>query len=821
VAGEGSDRPQGPIAPPTETLGEPAAKETVAAPARATEPTAVPPAERYRVIRMLGEGGGGIVRAVEDVVVHRRVALKTLRHPEDPAVRAAFLEEARLTAGLEHPNVVPVYDVGTTADGEPYYTMRVVEQRTLGEVLRTPGMREEWPRARILGAIAQVARALSYAHARGIVHRDVKPANVLLGHYGEVYLADWGLARAPREEPPERREGDAAATSSLGTPGYMPPEQIEGVVGPPADVFALGAVLYEVLTGQQAFTGENTLARLLATCDTEPRRPLVVATDCPLALSDLCMRMLAKARALRPSAEQVAVELEAFVEGVREREKRREEATRLCTLADEASRRYAALQDDRRECERRARLSLQGVRGWEPVERKQAGWTLEERADEAERASASALAEATGLYGNAIGYDPECAAAHRGLADLYWSQARQAEAERRFARQLYYERLVTDHDDGRYAAAMSAGARLSLATRPVAAQGVLYRYAQRNRVLVATAERSLGHTPVLDVELEPGSYLVVLRADGYPDVRYPVLLSRGDHHRADVTLYTQAEIGDGFVYVPGGPAMLGGDEDAVEPLPRQEVDVPDFAIGRFPVTMREYLAYLDALEGVDPAQALRRAPRDDSNAPGLRAVRGAEGRWEPDPIVIEGAARKMFPAGQGHEWNVPVRVVDWFDATAYCRWRSEREGVAVRLPDEAEWEKAARGVDGRFFPWGDRFDPTFCKMLESRPHPTQPEPVGTFVTDESPYGVRDMAGGVREWMGDTFAERSREELAAEPEPARGTPRGDSSFRRVRSGAWNTEGKWTRAASRGVGLFALTRGLGLGFRCAKTLTREKG
>jgi serine/threonine-protein kinase len=168
---------------------------------------------------------------------------------------------------------------------------------------------------------------------------------------------------------------------------------------------------------------------------------------------------------------------------------------------------------------------------------------------------------------------------------------------------------------------------------------------------------------------------------------------------------------------------------------------------------------------------------------------------------------------------VPVLLVDWFDAVAYCAWRSAHEGATVRLPAEAEWEKAARGADGRFFPWGDRTDPTFCHGRESRAFPPQPEPVGAFPTDESPYGARDMAGGVREWVGDVFGVRSYEELAAEEEPTPETPRGESTFRRVRSGAWNAEAKWARSASRGAGHFSLTRGMGLGFRVAKALRRR--
>ncbi len=129
--------------------------------------------------------------------------------------------------------------------------------------------------------------------------------------------------------------------------------------------------------------------------------------------------------------------------------------------------------------------------------------------------------------------------------------------------------------------------------------------------------------------------------------------------------------------------------------------------------------------------------------------------------MVEGDAQKRFPAEEGHLWNLPVILIDWFDAVAYCRFRSERDGIEIRLPTELEWEKAARGTDGRFYPWGDHFDPTFCLMRSSRPFLAQPEPVGTFPIDTSPYGVRDMAGGVREWVADVNGEGSWAETSGE------------------------------------------------------------
>jgi serine/threonine-protein kinase len=796
--------------------------------------TSQPPGPRYKIGELLGAGGVGLVTSALDRTIGRTVAVKTLKQgrESEQSVARRFIDEAHVTAQLEHPNIVPVYDMGWLPDGQPYYTMRIVKRQSLRDVLTHAELKAQWPLVRLLGAFLQVTRALAYAHARGILHHDVKPENVLLGDFGEVYLADWGLAKPMRDvglDIPSRREGSAAASATngtassatSGTPGYIAPEMLrhEGGVDERSDLFALGVVLYELLTGTHPFDlGAGPGAMLLATVDRTPRRPREVVPSCPLLLEDLCLKMLAKDRAERPrSADHVAEEVEAFLEGAKERERRRSEALNLCARAKEPVLRFQHLETERQRLGELAKKTLKQVKGWESVERKRAGWTLEDRAAEAERESGRALAEAIELYTKALGYDAECLDAHRGLADLYWSRARAAEAERRPAVQIYFEALVTDHDQGRYAALLRADARLSLTTHPVGANVVVYRYTERDRVLVPADERYLGRTPIEEVRLDPGSYLVVIKAAGMRDVRCPVLLGRGAHHQAEVNLYTNEEIGDSFVYVPGGTAIVGGDPDAYEPLPRQEVAVGDFAIARFPVTFREYCAFLDALERQDPRLAEKRAPHDLRGSEGLVVRRSATGRWEPfAERLIEGEARKLYPVEHGQDWNVPVLLVDWFDAVAYCRWRGEREGAAVRLPSEAEWEKSARGADGRSYPWGDRFDPTFCHMRESRAFAQQPEPVGTFATDESPYGARDTAGGVREWMGDSYGERTYAELAAEPEPAPDTARGESTLRRVRSGAWNTDAKWARAASRGAGHFALTRGMGLGFRIVKTL-----
>jgi formylglycine-generating enzyme required for sulfatase activity len=804
--------------------------ETLAAPPDADIIHSPPPAhasvERYRRLSALGAGGMGLVVAALDSETRRVVALKNLHAGSgDPALGARFLEEARITAQLEHPNIIPVYDLGIDLEGQPFFTMRVVKQRSLRDVLKDPELRAQWSTTRLLGALVQVSRALAYAHARGVIHRDVKPANVLLGDFGEVYLADWGVARVtPGSELYEPGRDDGQTIPALGgTPGYIAPEVLSAEwdgKDPRVDLFSLGAMLYEILTHTRPFEGSSVDGLLQANREEEPKRPRLVAPECPLLLDDLCVSLLAKTPESRPSsATEVAERIEAFLEGAKELERRREEARGLSARAREAVTSYEDLERDRSRLEREARERLARVKPWEGIEAKRPGWLLEDRAGAAERASALALARAIELYTAALGYDAACTAAHDGLAGLYWARARAAEERKSAATEGYYDALVREHDDGRYAAILKRKARLSLASSPPGAAVVARRYVERDRLRIAEDPVVLGVTPLREIELEPGSYLLTLSADGYREVRCPVRLLRGVHTEQAVSLYTEEEIGADFLYVPGGPAWLGGDAEAHDSIPGAEYVVPDFAIARFPVTFREYCAFLDDLERSDPALALKRAPHDLRGSEGLVVVRGSDGRWEPGPFIIEGQARKLFPAEAGHTWRVPASLIDWYDAVAFCRWRRHHMGTEVRLPNELEWEKAARGTDRRCFPWGEHFDASFCKMRGSRPFTSQPEPIGTFCTDESPYGVRDMAGGVREWVGDRFGVASAATLAAEVEPGDDTARGDSSMRCVRSGSWNAESSWCRSASRGDS-YDLQRGTGLGFRLAKSLGASK-
>jgi serine/threonine-protein kinase len=293
--------------------------------------------ERYTLTRLHAQGGIGQVWLARDCDLGREVALKELRTDQagHPALRARFVEEAQITGQLQHPGIVPVYELAQPADGqEPFYTMRFVRGRTLTEASRAYHKKRRAGTARpldlreLLGAFVGVCNALAYAHSRGVIHRDLKGHNVLLGDFGEVMVVDWGLAKVTGQ--PEDQASllpvslgqdsshvETVQGQALGTPGYMSPEQAEGRldrIDARSDVYGLGAVLYEILTAEPPFTGPNNQAVLDRVVREVPVRPRQRVPATPPALEAICLKALAKRpRDRYASVQDLARDVERFL----------------------------------------------------------------------------------------------------------------------------------------------------------------------------------------------------------------------------------------------------------------------------------------------------------------------------------------------------------------------------------------------------------------------------------------------------------------------------------------------------------------------------
>src|SRR6267378_1122457 len=263
----------------------------------------------YELLEQIGRGGQGVVFRARQKNLNRTVALKVISLGQwaSKAHLKRFRREAEAAASLDHPCIVPIYEVDER-DGSCYFSMKFVEGGQLDEVTR----REPMPIRRAVELIAKVARTVHYAHEHGILHRDIKPGNILLDAKGEPHITDFGLARLVESESSVTQTLDV-----LGTPSYMAPEQAVGnnaAISSVTDVYGLGAVLYQVLTGQPPFAGGTTYETIKLLLDTEPKKPRLLNPKIDRDLSTICLKCLEKDPKRRyPSALDLAEDLERWL----------------------------------------------------------------------------------------------------------------------------------------------------------------------------------------------------------------------------------------------------------------------------------------------------------------------------------------------------------------------------------------------------------------------------------------------------------------------------------------------------------------------------
>ncbi len=830
--------------------------------------------ERYEDRGLLGVGSMGEVRRVRDPNLDRTVAIKLLR--SETAYREAdiarFVAEARITAQLQHPGIVSVHELGRLPGGRYYFTMDEVRGRTLEEVIQEVHQASSggqwrpsptgWTFRRLVDAFHRVCATVAFAHARGVVHRDLKPSNVMLGEFEEVLVVDWGLAKVlPRRGRRRPGSGEACGTREsavcedllerdlhatmpglvAGTLAYMAPEQARSEqdrISAATDVFALGAILYQILEGAPHITAadfHSGMRQLLC----EPVRPPGRAVweerpaeadagaggglnrlPVPGQLQQICLRAMAMDPRDRPrDAGVLADEIAAWLEGAR----RRERALQVVEEARRLEADVAELREQASTLRKEATDHLESVPPSAPVAMKKKGWVLEDRAAELERTAEVTEAEMLQVLDGALTLEPHLVEARDMLADHYRRLHAEAELRRNATLAARYESMLRAFDTGRHRAYLEGRGAVTLVTDPPGATVTCYRYEQRERRLVPILTGEMGETPVLREPMASGSYLFVLEHPGCTPVSYPVRLGReehwdgvrpGDHEPRPIYLPREGELGPGDIYVPAGVFQSGGDWLSEQTsLPYRRIWLDGFVIGRYPVTNRLYLEFLNALvaEGRE-AEALAHVPRERTI--GERVGQVVYGQDNEGRFVLR-------PDADNDLWDLdwPVFLVDWYSARAYARWLGRKMAKPWRLPWELEWEKAARGVDGRYYPWGDFLDPTWCCVRESHPDQHLPAKVDSYPIDTSPYGARGMAGGAVDWCLDRFhrlgpgvspGDPCLPNMAQEPDDS---ARSDA-MRTIKGGAWSFFQRSARA-TRHAGVSGTVRDHGIGFRLART------
>ena len=793
----------------------------------------------FVIVREVGRGGMGTVYEAVQTSLNRRVALKTLPRDmaDDEKAIARFRREAEAVAKLNQPGIVPIYCVAEER-GIHFYVMELVHGRPMSDLLSEtrhlvssggrvsslrssparPGESSSSTEFRDLPTVvkpgespsssaggptqkkeeeelsapvsldldyvrdacdimAQVAEAVDHAHRRRVIHRDIKPQNVLINEEGQAKITDFGLARY---------EGDMSLTEvgkAVGTPLYMSPEQVAGGnmgLDKRTDIYSLGASLYEMLTLRPPFTGDSREAVYKQIMLDEPVRPGRLNPALPRDLETVMLKAIEKDPALRyQSAQELADDLHRFLNGepiwakpqgpvIRatkwvkrnralatlavaavaavlavtaglvshhklscRREARRllvaartareagqlKRALRLCSQAivlwpqsTDSQREAGRIEEQMARAEQARRMAEQKrraeekvergkgiwesssdleddigqmrkavndlrakIKGYDPPEKKEELWYFEAELDRLLAEREHSVSEAIAHLLGALLLDPQNAQAKECLADIYWHRLLAASAARHLTQVEHFSDLVAFYDDAkRYAARLQGDGTLEISTSPPGATVTMYTYVAQRPRLVLGHERSLGETPVASFTLPMGSYLLVMSKPGFAETRYPVHIDRIEDEQVHVVLYTPDEIGEGFLYVPAGEFIMGSATDGDPDDAIREASLPSFFIAKHELTCREYREFVSDLVKHAPNAAQAHLPR--------YRTRSAH-YWK----LVDGefVLRSDVDAPmEGPEY--PIHSISFYDAQAYCRWRSAKEGATYRLPTGAE-----------------------------------------------------------------------------------------------------------------------------------------
>jgi formylglycine-generating enzyme required for sulfatase activity/predicted Ser/Thr protein kinase len=689
---------------------------------RGAEPELPEQFGRYRILRRLGRGGMGSVYLAHDTQLDRRVALKVPHFgPDDgPDARTRFYREARAAATFDHPNLCPVYDVGQH-QGIDFLTMPYIEGKPLSEAI---GPDRLSPPHQAAAVVRKLALALEEAHQKGVIHRDLKPANIMLNRRRELVIMDFGLARRSSADDPRLTQSGAV----LGTPAYMPPEQVTGdtaKIGPGCDIYSLGVILYEMLTGRRPF--EGPLAAVLGQIMVaEPPPPSRHRPGLDPKLEAICLKAMAKK-----------------VEG------------RYATMGELA----AALGDylaDRGRPDAPIPVAGPPPAALPPTlpgtDQLAAQFFTGLVTDDPSPPTRPPKPEPTADFGGGRRLPRRLVLAGGGAA-----------AAALLLGIVVY--VATDKGrikieiDGPQAEVRIDGqeVRIDGLGEPITLRAGQHELTVRRGDGVFQTKgfevRRGDDNPVLHVEYEPNA---LAKAGGTrePNSTKGSLADSAPAAPPNPGQVITNTIGMKLVRIPAGTFLMGTpeeDRDAnrnEKPQHRVTITRP-FDMGMYEVTVGQFRQFAEATGYKADAE------QGTPVAYGYKSDRG----FVPDP-QFDWKYTGFFQYD-----NYPVVAVSWEDAVAFCRWLSRKEGALYRLPTEAEWEYACRaGTTTRFYngdaPDGLREIANIADDQFGRKVPgsramswedgyTFTAPVGKFAPNA--FGLYDMLGNAWEWCSDSYA----------------------------------------------------------------------
>jgi len=746
------------------------------------------PGSQYASITLMGKGSFGEVFSVKDAVLGREVAIKTLkeRYRDNEDVVERFLKEARGTAQLEHPNIMPVHEMGVTDEMGIYFSMKKVEGEDLKEILDKLQSNRSFYESTyslpiLLEIFLSVCNGISFAHSKGIVHRDLKPANVMIGEFGEVLVLDWGLVKEMGVDEKQPTSGTrvqlgmdelGSGTQTLdgaisGTPNYMSPEQADGRVSEvdfQSDVYSLGAILYHILTARPAFEKKRIRALLLDVKEgnfVAPRKRFP-ELKIPRELEAICLKAMARSPMNRYlTVEHLARDIRNYIGHFNVsayKASRWEKIWKACLRNPvKASVAVAASV---------VLLFSFGVQQARDYERAQTQLRTAERFFEEAKSffeeAKTKIAKAGGNPSEELirevnlnfnlaqsNYEkmPETFKQKEGVRDQLFDMLRArvnfalayqnyAEAEDRL-KEVY---IRVKHWGG--VLPVEAASVLRELDKKVKGNGSLKISAPLfvKRVVVSQILKTVPEFSTGDIVLEgtkfpleinsiaKGSYMmeVVLKnGDRRP---HPIFIEHGE--QKEVTLDLPEVVPENMAYIPSGPFVFGGAESRF--YSRKRIDLSGFFIKKTEVTFGEYLSFWKTLS--DPTQKKEYSSRIQFSEQERRFYNA----WNEQGRLLDSRLKL----------NHPVIGITREAATAYCKWLGKQKGQTIRLPTAQEWEKAARGVDGRRYVWGSELSVSLIltkKNLKAQKKYPFFAPVDSFeFSDRSIYNVLGLGGNVRE-----------------------------------------------------------------------------